>query len=304
MPAHAFVQLGYWDEAAAADERSWNASVAWAARGGRSAALRDFHSLSWLHYEWTQQGRFARAAGALRLVHQAMKVVGPADQPGGHHYGDSEIGRGSGPLALRNDRGSMHARLVIEAERWSEMKGQSSFDNLDELFALGMSAVKLGDLARAEAALKLLSGAAAPEQDPGLREQSAILMTELDALIALARGRPADAFAAMDRATALQSRMPRPIGRPYPVKGADELYGELLLQAGRAKDAIAWFERALARTPNRSRAVLGLARALAGAGEQARSVEAYQRFLANWKHADPGQPEIREARAAVKRPSL
>ena len=39
----------------------------------------------------------------------------------------------------------------------------------------------------------------------------------------------------MDRAAALQARMPKPIGRPFPVKGADELYGELLLEAGRAE---------------------------------------------------------------------
>src|SRR5919108_1850701 len=32
MPAHAFVQLGSWDEAAASDQTSWDASVAWAAR--------------------------------------------------------------------------------------------------------------------------------------------------------------------------------------------------------------------------------------------------------------------------------
>lgn len=304
MPAHVFVQLGYWDEAAATDQRSWEASVAWAARRKLSPALRDYHSLSWLHYEWTQQGRFAKAAGALRLVDEAMKVVKPDDEPGGHHYGDSEIGRGSGPMALRNDRGSMQARFVIEAERWSDMKGQSSFDNIDELFALGMSAVKLGDLARAKAALKLLVGAGAPQQDSGLREQAAILTAELEALIAFAGGRQAEAFAAMDRATALQARMPKPIGRPYPVKAADELYGELLLQAGRAKEAIVWFERALARTPNRSRALLGLARALGGAGEGGRSIEAYRRFLANWKHADPALPEIREARAAAKKPSL
>lgn len=304
MPAHVFVQLGHWDEAAATDQRSWDASVAWAARRKLSPALRDFHSLTWLHYAWTQQGRFAKAAGALRLVDEAMKVVKPGDQPGGHHYGDSEIGRGSGPLALRNDRGSMRARSVIEAERWGDMQGQRTFDNIDELFALGMSAVKLGDLARGDAALELLAGAAAPQQDPGLREQAAILTAELEALLAFARGRHPDAFAAMDRATALQARMPRPIGRPYPVKGADELYGELLLQAGRARDAVVWFERALERTPNRSRAVLGLARALAGAGESAGSLEAYRRFLANWKHADPGLPEIREARAAVGKPSL
>ena len=300
MPAHAFVQLGYWDEAAAADQASWDASVAWVARKNLSIALRDFHSLTWLHYEWTQQGRFTKAAEALQLVDEAMEIVKPRDEVGGHHYSDSEIGRGSGPLALRNDRGSMRARSVIESERWSDMKAQSSFDNIDELFALGMSAVKLGDLARADAAIKLFSDATAPEQDTGLREQASVMAAELEALVAFARGRQAEAFAAMDRATGLQDRMPKPIGRPYPVKGADELYGELLLQADRAKEAIVWFERALARTPNRSRAVLGLARAAAKAGDTTRSLQAYKRFLANWKRADLELPELREARAAVE----
>lgn len=300
MPAHAFVQRGYWDEAAATDQASWDASAAWAARKGYSVALRDFHSLTWLQYEWTQQSRFGKARDAIQLVDAALKVVKPSEQPGGHHYADSEIGRGSGPMALRNDRGSMRARYIIESERWSEMKGQGNFDNVDELFALGMASVKLGDVDRAEAAFKLFEEAAGPRQDPGLREQASIMAKELEALIAISRGRQKEAFAAMDQATYLQSRMPKPIGRPYPVKGADELYGELLLAAGRAQDAMTWFERALARTPNRSRAVLGLARAAGNAGETAKSRAAYKQFLANWKNADPGVPEIAEARAAVQ----
>lgn len=311
MPAHAFVQLGLWDEAASTDQASWEASIAWAARrarsrrspageGGASVALRDYHSLAWLHYEWTQQGRFLKAGEALRLVDEAMKTLKPTEHVGGHHYADSSIGRGSGPMALRNDRGSLRARFVIESERWSDMKGQGTFDNIDELFALGMSAVKLGDLKRAQAALELFAKAAGPEQEAELREQAAVMVKELEALIAAAVGRTADAFAAMEAATALQAKMPKPIGRPYPVKPADELYGELLLQAGRPKDALVWFERALERTPNRSRAVLGLARAAAKAGDGAKSREAYRQFLSNWKLADQGLPEVAEARAAVK----
>ena len=92
------------------------------------------------------------------------------------------------------------------------------------------------------------------------------MLHQLGRAVAPPEKQPQEAFAAMDRATAAQARMPKPIGRPYPPKGADELYGELLLQAGRPKDAVVWFERALARTPNRSRAVLGLARAAAKAG--------------------------------------
>lgn len=300
MPAHTFLQLGLWDEAAATDQASWDASVAWAARKGYSVALRDFHSLTWLQYEWTQQGKFSKTGAALREIDAAIKLLKPHETAGGHHYSDSEIGRGSGPMALRNDRGSMRARYIIESERWHEMKGQSSFDNVDELFALGMAAVKLGDLPRADAAVKLFVDASAPGQDAGLREQAAVMAKELEALVAFARGRTAEAFAAMDQAAYLQRRMPKPIGRPYPVKGADELYGELLLAAGRAKESVAWFEKTLTRTPNRSRAVLGLARAAAKAGDVAKSRSAYKQFLANWRLADAGLPELAEARAAIR----
>ena len=299
MPAHAFVQLGHWDEAAATDEASWEASIAWAKRRGLSVAMRDFHSLSWLQYEWTQQGRFDKSVGALMQVMEAMKIVGSSGEIGGHHYGDSEIGRGSGVAALRNDNGSMRARHVIESERWVDITNQKSFDNIDELFAMGMGAAKLGDIAKANTSLDLLQKADAPGQDPGLREQAAVMVEEMRALVAMAGGRPLDAITAMERATALQARMPKPIGRPYPVKGADELFGEILLQAGRPKEAVAWFERALARTPNRSRAVLGLARASAKTGETTKSRRAFQQFLNNWRLADPGLPELQEARAAL-----
>ena len=103
------------------------------------------------------------------------------------------------------------------------------------------------------------------------------------------------------RWTALQARLPRPIGRPFPVKGADELYAELLLEAGRPQAAVEWFDKTLRRTPNRSRAVLGLARARAKFGDAAGSRQAYEQFLQNWRNADPGLPELKEARTAIGR---
>jgi tetratricopeptide (TPR) repeat protein len=301
MPAHFFLQLGYWHEAAATDRASWNASVAWVDRGKRSVVQRDFHSLSWLQYELTQLGQYAEAARVAAEVDKALAVATAGDVIGGYHYADSVIGRGSGPLALRNDKGSMRARYVIESERWAEMRGQSSFDNLDELFVVGVSALRLQDAPRAQAVRAELQKASAPEMDAGLREQATILLLELEAIAAVVDGLPGVAFSKMDEAVRLQDRMPRPIGRPFPVKGADELYGELLLEVGRAKDAVGWFERTLARTPNRSRAVLGLARAAGKAGDAATSRRMYGQFLENWKDADAGLPELVEAKAAVAR---
>ena len=307
MPAHAFLQLGLWDEAAATDEASWNASIAWTKEHGFWIAQRDYHSLSWLQYEWTQQGRFSKTKDAISFIDAAMRTPSPKSQApspqhaGGHGYGEqSEIGRGNDEAALRNDRGSMRARYIIESERWQEMKGQTTFDNIEELFALGFSAVNLGDATRVRMVIDEFKKAAAPTQPAELREQAEIMLREMEALDQFAQGRHAEAFTIMDRAAALQSRMPKPIGRPFPVKGADELYGELLLQVGRAKEAVTWFERSLSRTPNRSRAVLGLARANRNAGNGANARAAYQRFLANYRAADAGLPEVAEAREAVR----
>ena len=299
MPAHFFVQLGFWHDAAASDEASWKASVAWSARRRQPVTTHDFHSLVWWQYELTQLGQFRRAREVAADVDGALAIATERDIIGGHHYGDSEIGRGSGPAALRNDKGSMHARLVLETEAWAELAGRNAFDNLDELYALAVSALKLNDAPRARAAYQELVKASRPNMDPGLREQAAIMVLEIEAQAAAVDGTPAVAFAKMEEAVALQAKMPKPIGRPYPVKGADELYGELLAQLGQPREAVTWFEKVLVRTPNRSRAVLGLARAAAKAGDGARSRQAYTQFLVNWANADQDRPELAEARAAT-----
>jgi tetratricopeptide (TPR) repeat protein len=180
------------------------------------------------------------------------------------------------------------------------MKGQTTFDNIEELMALGLSAVNLGDAARVRAVISELTNAAHPSQSAELREQAEVMLRQMQALDLFAQGQHAAAFKLLDAAVALQARMPRPIGRPMPVKDVNELYGELLLQVGRAKEAVIWFDRALARTPNRSRAVLGLARAYRNAGDATNARAAYKRFLTNYRLGDPGLPEVVEARDAVR----
>jgi tetratricopeptide (TPR) repeat protein len=211
---------------------------------------------------------------------------------------ESEIGRGYGPMSLKSELASMRARYVVETRDWSRMKGQSTFDNLDELFALGLSSVALGDQARATTALEHLrkAGAAPGNAAADGAVIATIMADELAGVQLFARGDRVAALAVLARAADAEALRPRPIARPYPIKPAAELYGEFLLASGDARGAIAQFKASLSRTPRRAASLFGLAAASAGAGARAESADAAREFLRVWHLADPGRPEVADAK--------
>jgi tetratricopeptide (TPR) repeat protein len=305
MPSHVFLPLGMWDEAVASDESAFAASVDLAKRKGLSAAQYDFHSLSWLQYEYLQQGRFTKAREAMVEVQRALAAPAPPAHPAlpAHPaHVESEIGRGFNPLSLKSELASMKARLVVESGDWALMKGQGSFDNIDELFALGAASVRLGDKGRAGAALEHLGNAATSIPDRDSKEIAQIMRDELDGLMREGAKDKAGSLAAFARAAALEAKRPRPIARPYPVKPAAELYGEALLRAGDAAGAVGQFQASLARTPRRAASLLGLARAAKAAGKPVDAARAAKDFLAAWHLADAGRAELAEARALARQP--
>jgi len=278
MPAHIFVQLGMWDEAAAADAASFAASEAWVARKGLPVGMRDYHSLSWLLYESLEQGRFRKAREALELIRPAADATGAA--------------------SLKAILSDMRARYVVETRSYRELAGAQEFGTTGELFAIGLGAARRGDAKEARLALAELSRRAGEPAGPGggRRLDVAVMEKELAAVIALAGGRREDAVARMQEAVALEQQLPPPLGPPRPIKPASELFGEILLELGRPREAAAQFTRALERGPNRSLALLGLARASAALGDRASARRHYGRLLANWRQADPALPERAEAR--------
>jgi tetratricopeptide (TPR) repeat protein len=279
MPAHIFLQLGMWDEAAASDEASFRASEAWVKRKGLPLGMRDHHSLSWLLYESLQQGRFSKAREALDLIRPAVEA--------------------SGAPRLKALFSDMRARYVVETRSFQQLASARDFDTTGELFAIGMSAARQGDSKVAEMALAELARRAGARESGGTGDRAvdvAVMERELAALLAVARGRGEEAVARMQEAVALERQLPPPLGLPRPIKPASELFGEILLELGRPREAAAAFERALERGPNRSLALLGWARASAALGDRESARRLYRRLLVNWRSADPGLPELKEAR--------
>src|SRR5262249_882682 len=119
------------------------------------------------------------------------------------------------------------------------------------------------------------------------------------AAISAAKKNSDEPVAAMNRATSLEEEMSPPSGPPALIKPSHELFGEILMRAGKPKEAAGQFAIALNRQPNRARSLIGSARAYAQSGDKARAVEFYTNFLSAWRLADANLEELREAREFI-----
>lgn len=279
MPAHIFVQLGMWEDAATSDRAAFAASDAWVKAKGLSPAMRSYHALAWLQYELLQLGRYDEAWATIGELAPSVKA--------------------SGDVTLLSDLSSMRARYVIETRRWDVLANERNFGNVNELYAIGVSAARSGNAPLAELARQGLATRAQSEQEGDLRPAIAIMEREVAALIELAAGRREQAVEILKAAAQAELKLPAPLGLPAPIKPAPELLGEVLIELGRPAEAIEPFRQALGRNANRTLSVLGLARASAAGGEPGAARQHYRDLLASYEQADANLPEVNEARTAL-----
>jgi tetratricopeptide (TPR) repeat protein len=283
MPAHIFLQLGHWADAEASDRAAFAASQAWVAKRGLPAAMHNFHALAWRQYELLQLGRPREAAALVGELEPVVKTTGD--------------------LRLLSDLASMRARQVVETGDWPRLARERNFANVNELCAIGFAAARSGNLELAELARAGLAGRAAAPEEGALRPAIAIMERQVAALIALAGGRTAEAIAILQAATTSELALPAPFGLPIPILPAPELLGDVLLEQQRPAEALDAYSQALARNANRTRAVLGSARAAARLGRTDLARQHFEAVLANYAGADADRPELAEARAALESPA-
>jgi tetratricopeptide (TPR) repeat protein len=254
MPSHIFVQLGMWDDVVASNVIAYKAAVDLADKKNLPRGREDFHTLSWLQYAYLQQGKFDEAEKAVATA----KAVADKD---------------TNPR-VRDGYASMKARQIVETEHWEKLAlptgavrdgGAPGYDgNAAYVFAAGVSAANLGDLATANVALDKLkamrtqaeSGSSAYRAKP-----FAIMEKEVAAVIAVSQKDVQSAERLIKEATALELTLDAPSGPAEPIKPSFELYGGLLLGLNRPAEAAAQFQQALQRMPNRRAAQKGLERA-------------------------------------------
>src|SRR5437867_3286437 len=173
------------------------------------------------------------------------------------------------------------------------------------VFIRGLALARAGKGAAEEALQRLRSFDTGAGESWSANETKAseVRQLELAAVAAAARGDHDEAVAQMKKAAGLEEDMAPPSGPPALIKPSHELYGEILLRAGRPKEAAEQFSISLLRQPNRARSLLGAARAAAKAADSKTARETYSTFLQQWQKADRALPELREAEDYLKQSS-
>jgi tetratricopeptide (TPR) repeat protein len=257
MPTHIYTRLGDWEGVVRGNLRAAEAALAFP--GGEHGELvsDEFpHAIEYLVYAYLQQGADRQAAAQVARLQRTADLE-PTFKTAFH-------------------TASIPARYALERHAWREaaqcVPRQPSTIAWDRFpwpeavmwFERGLGAAHEGDLPTAEAALdhiEALQGVAGRSGETLFRNNIAVLRHELAAWIAQVRGDAEAAVARLHDAAELEAATPKHAVTPGPTLPALELLGDLLLEQGRAQDALIAYRESLDRYPRRFNSLLGAARA-------------------------------------------
>ena len=271
MPSHIFVQRGMWEDVRKSNIAAYKSATELNARLKLAEGREDFHTLGWLEYANLMLGNIDEAKANVESAKQA------AD-------------RNPTNAGIRNGYLGMRARLILETGNWerialeapeapkapqapqapdhANMPGMAmpayGGGNNTWTFIAGYSAAKLGDFRTAGVAEAILRSArekAEAGSNPYSARPIAIMEKQVAAVSRFGQGQKDEALKLAREAMDIELALSAPSGPPDPIKPAPELYGELLIEAGKHAEAVAALEVSLQRTPNRVPSVKAMQRA-------------------------------------------
>ncbi|MEM7098544.1 MAG: tetratricopeptide repeat protein [Pseudomonadota bacterium] len=275
MPSHIFIQLGMWQKVSDSNQSAYDAAVDLYEPGDYAGDM--VHALDWGQYGDLQLGDLERALVWIeRMQAIALKVKGQM-------HVEAVLPR-------------VRARYILETQNW-QTQAVTDKSSTDEMYATGISAVRLGNLDLARQASEALAAKVDDVADRGaefVRQamQLEIMSKQLQGAILIATGTPKKGLELLAETAGTAERLPLPRGAPMPLKPAHEFYGEALLEANQPAQAAVMFETSLQRMPNRPRSLLGLARAQSALGNLALARDYYERVAALWQGRQ--LPELKE----------
>ncbi len=285
MPSHTFTRVGSWKESIETNRKS-----AEAARKDKGAG-EELHALDYQAYAYLQ---LAQDKAAKTVLDHALAIVGGAE-------GMAAGAAGAGAYAIA----AIPARYALERGAWAEAAAltprpaNTPFTEAIPHFARAVGAARSGNPAAATPDIQKL----ADLRDKLKSMQDAYWTEVVDiqrrialAWVAFAEGKKDEGLAAMSAAADAEDATEKSAISPGPIVPARELYGFMLLEANKPKEALVAFESTMKKEPNRFRGIYGGARAAQLAGDKAKATTYYRQLIELSKEADTERPEIAEAK--------
>jgi tetratricopeptide (TPR) repeat protein len=206
---------------------------------------------------------------------------------------------------------SIPSRYALERRAWAEAAAVPArpegfpWDNIpyaeaSAWYARGLGSARAGNIAAAhEAVGKLtdLQTTLAAAGDKYWPDQIEIQKRAVDAWIARAERRDTDAVRFMKASADLEATTEKHPVTPGALLPSRELLGDLLLELGRADEALTEYETALTAAPKRLNGLYGAARAAQQAGKRDKAKQYFAELIAVTEKTGTDRPAIAEARA-------
>ena len=290
MPSHIFVRLGRWPEVIDWNRRSADAALRFPA--GDAISHHYLHALDYLAYAYLQRGEDEKARAVLE---EMAAREGPFQ----------------GTFISAFHLASMPARYAVERQAWDEARAitpgtpasvaweQFWWAEAISWFARGLGAVHTDDADEAERVERRMIELRDASKAAG--EGAFADYIEVDRLVlaawrAHAAGHDEQALEQAREAVQLEGKTQKHPVTPGALYPSQEALGDLLLAMERPQEALAAYEGSLATWPGRFNSLVGAARAARAAGLDDEAHDHYQALVEVASEADPGRPELTEAR--------
>lgn len=264
MTSHIFVALGLWDDVIAVNEQAVSVVNAQRKAAGKDLAFCG-HYPSWLVYGYLQKRNFERARyyidGCRALALKELEARAPGDPDPDNSLSGSYF--------------YVRAMLAAETGEWNSaddapMENASDWEKFSAAYGALLGANAKGNLEALAAAASeldrlapLLAAELDRRGDTSAARRAAIEATRLqgEALVNLRAGDTDGGIGALTAAAGIEAAAPAEFGPPFVEKPSHELLGDELIRLKRFAAAASAYRTALARTPGRTLAIEGLAKA-------------------------------------------
>lgn len=295
MPSHVYSMLGMWDRSIASNRATLDVASDYAARnfppGVTHAAAP--HSLDFLEYAYLQEGRDREAHDAVVAATAITKL---------------------NVTTLAQDAGlaAVPVRYALERSAWTEAAAlpvrPTKFPYAEAVgrFGRAVGAARVGtpdgqiEAAEEIARLKELQALYRTSPDGAYwAEQVGILIDSASGWLAHARGNDREAVDLLRAASDLEDASEKHVAMENRLFPAREQLASLLLDLGRAEQALGEYEASMRSTPNRLLGLDGAARAAEAAGHPGVSAGYREQLRKLTANADGERAEVRRARGEL-----